>query len=131
MRAREFIRERKQESIVKIPRKPHKYAEFAMPNAHRVAGTADRTYDFYRIQMYVAGMDGVNCSLLNQQSWVGRNNTAHPYTPIESEMLKHAYAQAGVEWDDALKPNPEQKSCEHPDVKKAVISPMRGFKGFK
>lgn len=128
MRAKEFIRE---ESVVKINKKPHKSAEYAMPAAHRVAGTNDRHYDLYRIQMYAASSDGKTMPDIDKESWVGRNNTAHPYTEVESEMLKHAYDIAGIEWDDALKPNPTQKSMEHPDIKKYSISPITPFKGYK
>ena len=68
---------------------------------------------------------------VDKESWVGKNNTAHPYTNLEGEMLKHAYKIAGIEWDDALKPNPTQKSMENPDIKKTSISPVVPFKGYK
>lgn len=102
--------------------KPSKSAEYAIPGAHRVGGTSDRFYDLLRIMMNVARSDGVNLEPMPQESWVGRNNVAIPYTAIEADMLRQAYAAAGVEWDDALKPNPDNKSQEHPAINK--VSPV-------
>lgn len=126
MRAKEFIQETKK--IVKTGIKPHKEAVAAMPGSHRVAGTADRIYDLNRVMMYVAASDGKIFPKMPQQSWAGRNNTAHPYTKIESEMLKHAYRLANVEWDDVLAPNQENKSIESTDIHKS--SPIVSFKGY-
>lgn len=126
MRAKEFIYE---DTIVKTGLKPHKDAEAAMPGSHRVAGTADRVYDLNRVMMYVAASDGKTCPKIPQQSWAGKNNTAHPLTDIEAKMLKHAYRLAGIEWDDVLKPNPKNKSMETDEVNK--ISPLPSFKGYK
>lgn len=126
MRANEFILEAT--SIVKIKQRPNKDAEAVMPGAHRVAGTQDRTYDLNRIMMMLAGTDGKNCEHVPVQSWAGKNNTAHPYTLKELEMLKHAYKLAGAEWDDALYPNPENKSVEPDDMQ--TKSPINPFKGY-
>lgn len=125
MRAKEFIKEN---AIVKTGLKPHKEAQAAMPGSHRVAGTADRLYDLNRVMMYVATSDGKKFPKVPQQSWVGKNNTAHPYTQIEAEMLKHAYKLAGIEWDDILKPNPKNKSIETTEINKS--SPVSAFKGY-
>lgn len=125
MRAYEFLLEA---SVVKIKQKPDKDAEAVMPGAHRVAGTADRTYDLNRIMMLLAGTDGKNCEHVPLQSWAGKNNTAHPYTLKELEMLKHAYALAGAEWDDALYPNPDNKSVEPEDSQ--TKSPINQFAGY-
>jgi len=125
MRAQEFIVE---DSIVHSGVKPHKDQEKVMPSAHRVAGTADRTYDLNRIMQIVAGADGKTMPLIPKQSWAGKNNTAHPYTKEESNMLKHAYKAYGADWDDALAPNDEEKSLEPDDVHN--ISPVKGFAGY-
>jgi hypothetical protein len=126
MRAREFIVEA--DAIVKTGLKPHKEAESAMPGTHRVAGTADRLYDLNRIMIYVASTDGKKCPPIPRQSWAGKNNTAHPYTRVEAEMLKHAYKLAGAEWQDVLAPNQKNKSIESDEVHK--ISPINSFKGY-
>ncbi len=127
MRATEFIVEAA--PIVKTGLKPHKDAEAVMPSAHRVAGTADRTYDLNRVMMYVAATDGTTCPKMPIQSWAGKNNTAHPLTTVEANMLKHAYRLAGIEWDDVLAPNQKNLSVEPDEVNKS--SPITSFKGYK
>lgn len=127
MRAKEFIVE--SDPIVKTGLKPHKDAEAVMPGSHRVAGTADRTYDLNRVMMYVAATDGKKCPPIPRQSWVGKNNTAHPLTELEAQMLKHAYLMAGVEWDDILAPNQKNQSVEPNEIN--TNSPLRSFKGYK
>lgn len=112
MRISEIIFEAR-ESIVKNKQKPHRDQEAAMPASHRVAGTADRHYDLNRIMMTVAGADGrrlVNTP--NVHSWAGKNNIAQPFSKLETDMLRQAYEAMGAEWDDILKPNPDQKSIE-------------------
>lgn len=126
MRAREFVVETKE---IHTGIKPHKSAEYSLPGAHRVAGTADRIYDLLRIMMNVACSDGINTVPASQESWAGRNNIAVPYTAEEAEMLKMAYTQAGVEWDDAIGPNPQNHSEEHPYVNRT--SPVAKAKTFK
>ncbi len=109
-------------NIVKNSKKPFRDYEMAIPAAHRVAGTADRHYDLNRVMMAVAVADGNVRPCIPSQSWAGRNNIATPYSKIESEMLKHAYSAVGVEWDDALKPNANEKSLESEHVNK--VSPV-------
>lgn len=119
MRAREFIFE---ENIVHNGKKPHRNAEMAMPAAHRVSGTADRTYDLNRIMMSVAASDHLHGVPVPTTSWAGKNNISTPYTKAESDMLKRAYEAMGADWDDALKPNYTELSLETKDVNK--VSPV-------
>lgn len=127
MRAREFINEAVT-NIVKNGIKLPKEHEASLPGTHRLAGTADRLYDLNRVMQFVAIADGINFPPIPQQSWAGRNNTAHPYTKIEAEMLKHAYRMANVDWEDALRPNPNNESQELKDTNKS--SPIKSFKGY-
>lgn len=127
MRATEFITETKT-PLVKTDIKLNPENEASLPGTHRVAGTADRLYDLCRVMMFVAGSDGINFPNVPQQSWAGRNNTAHPYTKHEAEMLKHAYKLANVEWQDALAPNEDNKSKELENT--YVRSPINPFKGY-
>ena len=127
MRAREFLEEQKH-PIVKNGLKPPLSSEFAMPGAHRVGGTEDRTYDLSRIMQMVAATDGKTMPTVSDQSWVGRNNTAHPYTKTEADMLKKTYKSLGIQWEDAIKPNPENKSLEQPCTDNK--SPIKSFKGY-
>ena len=125
MRAREFIAEA---SPAKTKGRIHRDHVSTMPGAHRVAGTADRHYDLNRVMMAVAMADGVQRPVLDGESWHHKNNTAHPYTPEEAAMLRHAYEAAGVEWDDVLKPNPDNRSEEPQDTN--VTSVIKPFKGY-
>ena len=92
-----------------------------MPSAHLVAGTADRIYDLYRLTLRTSCADGVNAPKFEPESWVGRNNTAHPYTKEEANMLKHAYKSTGVKWTDKLFPNPLNKSAEPTEIGRAHV----------
>lgn len=128
MRAYEFLAEVAANRIVKNRIKLPKTFDAALPGTHRVAGTADRHYDLARIMQYVAASDGRTLPRISQQSWAGRNNTAHPYTRCEADMLVHAYMLADVEWDDALHPNSDNLSIELPDTNKN--SPLQPFNGY-
>lgn len=93
-----------------------------LTGAHVMGGTADRFYDLYRLSMQLAKADGVKKPSYDSESWIGRNNTAHPYTKQEADMLKHAYAATGVTWTDKMFPNPDNRSEELPDTH--TISPV-------
>lgn len=127
MRAREFVVEAAK-STVKAKGRIHKDHVQAMTGAHRVAGTADRHYELNRVMMAAAMADGKTVPDLGDHSWHHKNNTAHPYSKLEADMLKHAYQAVGVEWDDVLKPNPDNESQEPDDTN--VNSVVRPFKGY-
>jgi hypothetical protein len=93
-----------------------------LPSAHLVSGTADRVYDLYRLGMKAAEADGINPIKGSSESWVGRNNTIHPYTKHEADMLRDAYRANGIVWTDELAPNPNNKSLEPDGTHK--ISPV-------
>ena len=106
----------------------HKDHVEAMPGAHRVAGTADRHYDLNRVMMAVAMADGDTVPDLGDHNWSHKNNTAHPYTAVEANMLRHAYKAADVEWDDVLKPNPNNQSLEPQDTNtQSIVKPFKGY----
>ena len=127
MRAHEFVTETRK-AFAKTGRRMHKNTERSLPSAHRVAGTADRHYDLGRILSQVAAEDGTGRTEfpVERESWAGRNNTAHPYTEIESRMLQKAYEKQGISWQDVLKPNPHQRSLEPKDtnVKSPIAKPF-------
>lgn len=130
MRAHEFITEHRR-MYVKTGKKMHKHHHQAMPGAHRVAGTADRHYDLGRILTIVAAEDGSGKTEypVQPESWAGRNNTAHPFTELEAQMLAHAYNKQGIDWDDVLKPNKPQRSLEPTDTQ--TTSPVaKPFKAW-
>jgi hypothetical protein len=87
----------------------------------------DRTYDLNRVMMAVASTDGVTVPDLNRESWVGKNNTAHPYTDVEQDMLKIAYKAAGIPFQDLNKGDLDSEELDSTQDQ----SPMKPFKGYK
>jgi hypothetical protein len=87
----------------------------------------DRTYDLNRVMMAVASTDGVTVPDLNRESWVGKNNTAHPYTQVEQDMLKIAYKAAGIPFKDLNKGDLDSEELDSAHTE----SPMKPFKGYK
>lgn len=129
MRAHEFINEsvKRAHPITKNGAHPRKDQEAVMPAAFRMAGTNDKLIELGRIMRAVAVSDGVAVPSM-PDNWVGLNDTAHPYTKQEADMLKKAFKAVGIEWEDALKPNYDNKSVEPGDTNKT--SPVAGFSGY-
>lgn len=118
MRAKEFILEVKKGKL-------HPDQEAVMGMIHKFAGTADRIYDLNRAMMTVASTDGKNFSHdPTEESWIGRNNMAAPYTKVEHDMLHHAYKAIGTPIDSAI----DDERREPDDTHK--ISPVKAFKGY-
>ena len=88
--------------------------------------TYDKLYDLNRVMMAVASSDGINPIEMDAESWVGKHNTAHPYTKEEQAMLKMAYAAAGLEYIDLNQGDLDSE--EITQVNK--VSPVQGFKGY-
>ena len=87
----------------------------------------DRTYDLNRVMMAVASTDGTSIPDLNRESWVGKNNTAHPYTDVEQDMLKIAYKAAGIPFQDLNKGDLDSEELDSTQDQ----SPIKPFKGYK
>lgn len=87
----------------------------------------DRTYDLNRVMMAVAASDGKNVPDIDKESWAGKNNTAHPYTYIEQEMLERAYEAAGIPFQDLNQGDLESRELDSTNTK----SPVKPFKGWK
>lgn len=122
MRAYEFITEqapkgkmskRQQQSTVGL----HVFA----------ASQYDRTYDLHRVMMAVASTDGKIIPKLDSESWVGKNNSAHPYTEVEQDMLKIAYEAAGIPFTDLNAGDLHSKELDSSHT----VSPVKPFKGYK
>lgn len=123
MRAREFLAEKHQGKM-------HRAAHDATVGLHkfRDPGGYDRTYELNRVMMAAACADGTDAPVnIDQASWVGKYNTAQPYTKAEQKMLKQAFKAVGSETHDMNKGDLESK--EHPDVN--YTSPIVQFKGYK
>jgi hypothetical protein len=87
----------------------------------------DRTYDLNRVMMAVASTDGTTIPDLSSESWVGKNNTAHPYTDVEQDMLKIAYKAAGIPFKDLNKGDLDSEELDSTQDQ----SPIKPFKGYK
>jgi hypothetical protein len=127
MRASEFIFEATADdgSHGKRKGKLHPDVQSAMGMIHRVAGTADRTYDLNRAMMAVASSNGKEFSHEpTGESWVARSNMAAPYTKEEHDMLHHAYGAIGTPVQSAT----DDHRREPDDIHR--ISPVKGFKGY-
>ena len=83
-------------------------------------------YILNRVMMAVAATDGTFLPDLDKKSWAGKDNTAHPYTQQEQDMLKMAYRAAGASYDDV---NGGDMNSEEPPGGN-VQSPIQGFKGY-
>jgi hypothetical protein len=77
--------------------------------------------------MAVAATDGEIEPEIDQESWVGKQNTAHPYTEVEQKMLKKAFKAAGVPFKDLNKGDLVSRELDSTHSK----SPMNPFKGYK
>ena len=121
MRANEFISESKKGKI--SPRQQQ-----ATRGLNIFSDTQyDRNYDLNRVMMAVACSDGVNPIDMNSESWVGKNNTAHPYTEIEQDMLNLAYKAAGITNKDLNKG--DMRSQELPGTNaQSIAKPIKGYK---
>ncbi len=87
----------------------------------------DRTYDLNRVMMAVASTDGTTVPDLSSESWVGKNNSAHPYTVVEQDMLKIAYKAAGIPFTDLNKGDLDSEELNSTQDQ----SPLKPFKGYK
>lgn len=121
MRATEFVSESKKGKISKRQQQATRGLNVFADNQF------DRTYDLNRVMMAVACSDGVNPVEINSESWAGKNNTAHPYTDIEQDMLKLAYKAAGITNKDLNKGDMRSQELESTNT----TSPFKPFKGYK
>lgn len=123
MRASEFISESyKSGKITKRQR-------FASKGMHKFRDPQgfDRTYEMNRLGMALACTDGDIVPVVDQESWAGRFNTAHPYTEAEQRMLEKAYKAMGTAHIDLN--GGDLHSDEVPGTNST--SPVKPFKGYK
>ena len=122
MRAREFITEKKLSK-----------GKISKQNSESTRGlhlftdnTFDRLYMLNRIMAASGTSDGTDNFEMPPESWVGRNNTAHPYTDVEAKKLKAAYKKVGVKYNDLNSGNMNGNELEDTNSN----SPVVGFKGY-
>lgn len=88
----------------------------------------DRTYELNRMMMAVACANGDGSPLnIDAESWVGKDNSALPYTKLEQDMMKQAAKAIGTKLKDVN--HGDLRSMELDSTYKT--SPVIGFKGFK
>lgn len=122
MRATDFITERK----IAHPTKRQSSATRGL-HKFRDPGGYDRTYELNRIMMATACADGTTPLALDAETWSGRYNTAHPYTDIESKMLKQAYKAVGSEIHDLNHGDDESQELESTNTQ-STVKPFKGYK---
>ena len=123
MRAREFLSEKHEGKISKRYQQPTRGL-----HRFRDPGGYDRTYELNRVMMAAACADGTDSPLpMDAASWVGKYNTAHPYTDKEAKMMNQAFKAVGSESHDLN--HGDNRSQELESTNK--ISPVKGFKGYK
>ena len=120
MRAREFVTEQKGQIT--------KRQQWGTVGLH-LFGDASRTnssYTLNRLMMALAATDGTNDPDIDEESWIGKLKSAHPYTRVEAEMLKRAYQAVGASYKDIN--NGDLESQEPPGGNpKSVVLPFKGY----
>ena len=122
MRAEEFLTERK----IAKPTKRQSQSTRGM-HKFRDKGGYDRTYELNRIMMATACADGTTPLELDAETWSGRYNTAHPYTDIESKMLKQAYKAVGSEIHDLNHGDDRSQELSSTNTQ-STVKPFKGYK---
>jgi len=123
MRASEFISE---STVGKISQRQQQ-ASRGLNIFSKKIDSYDRLYDLNRLMMAVASSDGINPIEMDSESWVGKHNTAHPYTKEEQDMLKLAYKAVDLEYKDLN--NGDMDSEEVPGTNtKSIVKPFKGYK---
>ena len=123
MRAHEFVSESKNGHISKRQQQ----ATRGLNVFSKKIDSYDRLYDLNRLMMAVACSDGINPIEMNAESWVGKHNTAHPYTKEEQDMLKLAYKAAGLEYKDLNNGDLSSKELEEVNTQ-SIAKPFKGYK---
>ena len=123
MRAIEFVTESKVGQISKRQQQSTR----GLNIFSKKLDTYDRLYDLNRLMMAVACSDGINPIEMNAESWIGKHNSAQPYTKEEQDMLKLAYKAAGLEYKDLN--NGDLDSEELPNTNtQSIVIPFKGYK---
>ena len=123
MRANEFISESKKGKISSRQQQSTR----GLNVFSKKIDSYDRIYDLNRLMMAVASSDGINPVKMDAESWIGKHNTAHPYTKEEQDMLKLAYKAADLEYIDLN--NGDLDSEELPNTNtQSIAKPFKGYK---
>jgi hypothetical protein len=121
MRATEFVFENRKGKLTQRQQQPTRGLNIFADNQF------DRQYDLNRVMMAVACSDGVNPINMSPESWVGKNNTAHPYTKEEQDMLKLAYKAAGITYKDLNNGDLNSEELSSTNTQ-SIAKPFKGYK---
>jgi hypothetical protein len=120
MRAREFVTEQKG--------KITKRQQSGTVGLH-LFGDSSRissTYTLNRLMMAAAMTDGTVEPDLDEESWIGKQRSAHPYTKQEADILKMAYRAVGATYKDLNKGDLDSEEPPGGNDR----SPIQGFRGY-
>jgi hypothetical protein len=120
MRAREFVTERKGEIT--------KRQQWGTVGLHtfKDASRWSSTYKLNRLMMAAAATDGTFVPEIDEESWVGNQKTAHPFTQEEADILKMAYKAVGASYQDLNRGDLESQEPPGGNDK----SPIQAFRGY-
>ena len=122
MRANEFIVERKGGKMTKRQQNPTRGV-----NKYTDADRWSSDYKLYRLGLALAACDGVNVPEMDEESWVGRWKTLHPYSQLEQDMINVSAKAAGVKINDVNKG--DMRSRETDDT--YTVSPVANWNKTK
>jgi hypothetical protein len=122
MRASEFVVEQKGKVS-----KRHRDSSKGLHVFSKSLVQFDRLYDLNRVMMAAATTDGTFVPKMDDESWVGKNLSAHAYSKADHDKLHKAYQAAGMDHVDLNNGDIESKEVEST----YKISPIKPFKGFK
>jgi hypothetical protein len=123
MRASEFINESQQGKISNRQQQSTR----GLHVFSKKIDSYDRLYDLNRLMMAVASSDGVNPIKIDAESWVGKHNTAHPYTKEEQAMLNMAFKAAGLAHKDLNSGDLDSKELSSTNTQ-SIVKPFKGYK---
>jgi hypothetical protein len=120
MRAREFITERKG--------KITKRQQYGTVGLHLFGDAAriSSTYTLNRLMMAAAATDGTFDPDIEEESWIGKQRSAHPYTQAEIDKLKRAYRAVGATYQDLNKGDIDSEEPPGGNPQ----SPVKPFQGY-
>ncbi len=122
MRANEFIVERKGGKMTKRQQNPTRGV-----NKYTDADRWNSDYKLYRLGLALACADDKNDVEMDEESWVGRWKTLHPYSQKEQDMINIASKAAGVKVNDVN--HGDMRSKETDDT--YTVSPVSNWNKAK
>ena len=124
MRAHEFINEGKKGSVPKR----HNAAQ---PGAYKFSDNGtDRTYHLNQIMKAVAMADGSSTKAIemDDESFVGKNNLAYPYSDLEHNMMQQAFNTVSPTQAKEMIKGKESKELDFVNKSSPIASRPKDFR---